>query len=178
MRAGTHLLTGMLTGFLFGVHLRAATDVCLLLAGAAAVGSILPDIDHEHAAIRQRLGIVGNIGLGWLKHRGATHTAIAAALVLFIGHHFHPLYGLALGIGYCAHILGDMLTVSGVAVLAPVVKDSLHLLPGPLRITTGGRAERLMAFLLFTVVLWVVSERTGAMVHVSHWVNVLAGRWR
>jgi inner membrane protein len=128
----------------------------LLIALASTVGALLPDIDHPQAGLRQRLGFLGDILFGWLKHRGVTHTAIAAALVTAAGWHLHPVYGLAVGAGYISHLIGDMTTKAGLTLLYPVSQREIHLLPPIMRITTGGAGERLIAVVLFTMLFWLL----------------------
>ena len=78
---------------------------------AAAVASLLPDIDHPGSKMGRRLW-----WLAWpihllFGHRGVTHSLLAwiaatAAAVLLVG----PVIGAAFAVGYGSHLLGDAIT--------------------------------------------------------------------
>ena len=64
----------------------------------------------------------------------------AAAVMVWTGYGL-ALVPLAAALGCATHIAGDMLTVSGCPLAWPVSLRDFHLLPGPLRFTTGKFAE-------------------------------------
>jgi membrane-bound metal-dependent hydrolase YbcI (DUF457 family) len=55
-------------------------------------------------------------------------------------------------IAYVSHILADMLTVSGLAVLWPYKKDDYRLLPKRLCIVTNTWPEHMAALILFVLI--------------------------
>jgi membrane-bound metal-dependent hydrolase YbcI (DUF457 family) len=87
----------------------------------------------------------GRIGLAVILAAG-----FAAALdALRIGGHAGNLFGLsfvplAAALGAGTHILGDMLTRCGCPLAWPVTMREFHLLPRPMRFTTGKLAEHLI----------------------------------
>lgn len=159
MRAGTHILAGVLSGLLVAQSVSTPTPPeSLLIALCAAGGALLPDLDHPKAALRQKFGIVGHGLFFWLKHRGPTHSALVAIAVILLGLRLHPIYGLAAGAGYASHILGDLMTHSGTLLFFPIWNGSVHILPPVLRFTTGGVMEKLIAAALLTACLFILFQ--------------------
>jgi membrane-bound metal-dependent hydrolase YbcI (DUF457 family) len=70
------------------------------------------------------------------------------------------LIPLAVCVGCCTHIAGDMLTDSGCMLLFPLSQHRFHLLPRPLQFTTGTRPE----------LLFVDPVLTAALVVLAGWV--------
>jgi inner membrane protein len=157
MQGGTHVLIGVGSGVLLADHLH-ITDMqtTLLICACAFVGALLPDLDHGNATLRQKLGIIGDVALFWLKHRGPTHSLLMLILVAVLGLHFHPIYGLAVAVGYGSHIMGDMMTRAGIVLFWPMWDGKVFLLPPGFRLTTGGIVERLIAVTLFAALAFYV----------------------
>jgi inner membrane protein len=146
MMGKSHVLIGLGAGAL----LAATMDASTLHLGAAALvgglGAMLPDIDHRHAPIRQKLGIVGDLLLFWLPHRGLTHSFLLWLVITGVGVlaaaplQFPVLFALALSVGYGSHILADMMTQRGLPLLYPWGR-TFYLLPKWFRVTTGSWSE-------------------------------------
>jgi membrane-bound metal-dependent hydrolase YbcI (DUF457 family) len=137
MRGTTHLAVGLLAALIllwFFPELNALVIIPLVLFGA-----LLPDVDHDGSKINKFLPITRIIPV-FFTHRGFFHSLfpplimVVAAIALGI-----PLLGIYVVIGYCSHLLTDMLTEAGVGLAHPLVKARIH---GPLR--TGGIAEAVM----------------------------------
>ena len=132
----THLITGLTAGYL----ITGADVNSLLVAGVAA---LLPDIDHPNSYIGSKIPIIPSLIKITLGHRGPLHSISAAAFIALAVTVFGgPSLGIAAGVGYLAHILGDMLTPSGVPILWPVLSKDIKL---PL-VKTGGLLERFVVF--------------------------------
>ncbi len=140
----------------------------VLCAVAAILGALAPDIDAEKSTIKSSLGLAGKIvsfmlRLVGVKHRGATHYGLTALLILaatFWCWRTGWPYGdvaLAFGLGYLSHILADALTKHGVPLLWPL-PGQFHLLPGPLRIRTGGPVETLVSLLVASGLVWLLLD--------------------
>jgi membrane-bound metal-dependent hydrolase YbcI (DUF457 family) len=69
------------------------------------------------------------------------------------------LIPLAVLIGCCTHIVGDMLTQSGCMLAFPLFRHRYHVLPGPLAFTTGTWPELLIVDPLLTLTLIVLAVR-------------------
>ena len=147
------LFTGhVLMGFLFFLVSRSwllsyggnELIVFLLLFLAA----LLPDIDEEHSKINRWSGIIGRVVIKIFRHRGILHSlfffgAIALLVSTFVG----KSYGLAVLIGYLAHITADGITPMGIALLYPLPWK----FSGPMKV--GSIVEKILTFVLFFVVL-------------------------
>lgn len=106
--------------------------------GAATFGSLLPDIDHPNSFLGRRIW-------GWLIpyherqdiarkiHRKFTHSLTfvigIAGVTLLTGY---SIVSMGLTIGIVSHLLGDMMTSSGVPLLYPS-REAFKL---PIRIDT------------------------------------------
>lgn len=86
----------------------------------------------------------------------------AAAAMVWTGYGL-ALVPLAAALGCATHVAGDMLTVSGCPLAWPVSLRDYHLLPEPLRFTTGKFAEH-----------WIVSPILLAALAFLLWRDVSA----
>lgn len=97
---------------------------------AAAAGGVLPDIDEPRSWLGRRLPFLSYPINALFGHRGATHSLIAvialAAALSLVAELLGPLgqgawYHAALPflVGYASHLLGDLLTPSGVPLFWP-----------------------------------------------------------
>jgi inner membrane protein len=112
--------------------------------GLAALGALLPDIDHPQSWAGRRMALVSVPLAALIGHRGITHSLLAvlgfALLLAWLGPH-HLVAPLA--VGYLSHLLADSFTLSGVPLLWPSKRPY-----GPKLIRTGSLAEiALVAFL-------------------------------
>lgn len=88
--------------------------------GLAALGSLLPDIDHPQSWAGKRMALVSVPLAALIGHRGLTHSLLAVAgfallLALLGPHHL----AAPLAVGYLSHLLADSFTLSGVPLLWP-----------------------------------------------------------
>jgi inner membrane protein len=128
------------------------------LAGLA-LGAAIPDIDEKKSWIGVRTRFISDTISLFVKHRGVTHTILAALLVfaaLFIGLYetsYRPMAAGA-GVGMILHALGDMSTKEGgIALFFPVSIKRLYALPSIMRYSTGGLVENLIVFPVFFMLL-------------------------
>ncbi|NJE76445.1 metal-dependent hydrolase [Thermococcus sp. ES12] len=112
----THVVFGVLfylIAVLFGAPMG------LINIGMAALGALMPDIDHPKSYISTKLP-GGTVMPRFVEHRGATHTieaaflitALVGGLAYWITDSYWP--GIAFFIGYISHLFADTLTVSGI----------------------------------------------------------------
>ena len=154
MMGHTHGLIGAALGTGLGAAFHFQPEASLVLAAVGGFMALVPDIDHPRAPLRRKLGLVGNVALGGLKHRGITHTLLALVAIAAGAFTILPLpYALAATGGYLSHLLADMVTVSGLPVFWPYKRDSLHILPKRLCITTNTWPEWLLAAVLSMLIL-------------------------
>jgi membrane-bound metal-dependent hydrolase YbcI (DUF457 family) len=172
----THQIAGVGLAAVAGAAVDVPTTTAVVLAGAAWVGSMLPDADMAGSRVYRRtrverrnllarvIGTVIRLPLRLLvllPHRGITHSlfacALAAVVVAVLVSLVAPTVAVAAGtglaIGYAAHIAADACTPSGVPLLAPVSRSRRWLLPKPARIPTGSLREYAAATVLTATLL-------------------------
>lgn len=152
MMGRTHVLAGVASlWYLQAVPTLVSPEFLAPLAVLAALGALLPDLDAAESQIK-RLSVGGIKPFAPLSvllnrtfgHRGVLHsllgwgvaTLVLLPLALFVG----IAVPLALSLGYASHLATDACTKSGIPFFYPNRKR-YHLLPRPLRLTTGSQAE-------------------------------------
>lgn len=163
MTGKTHLIGGIasLSLLLLWPAPIALNDWGMAIAGAV-VGSLLPDLDapvsqlsrFQAAGVRP-FALPALVLSHFLTHRGFSHSLLGwllASLIvaLPLGVFVSPWLGTGLALGYGSHLLLDMMTKSGVPLLWPD-KTRRHVLPPPLRISTG-KPEEGLALAFFSAV--------------------------
>ena len=152
----THITTSLCAG----IGLTMMTDISLTASfmGGVLIGSLLPDIDEPNSYVGSRTkGLSHTVKLVF-GHRGFTHSLTCTALVFLLYLFFPNHFFLGLTFGFLFHILGDMLSVSGVPLLLPFTKKRFRI---PLY-QTGQVSEKiifLLAFILFLYLLIANMER-------------------
>lgn len=162
MMGRTHMLLGInllwlleITPFAFG-PLNDPGSLALAAIGAA-VGALLPDLDASTSLLQKAsvagirpLALPGRYANRRFGHRGFPHSFLALGLwstaSLPIAWVSVWLW-LGLSLGYLSHLLGDACTRSGLRLLYPD-RRVVHLLPRPLRLSTGSPAEEAVFALL------------------------------
>src|SRR4051812_27051315 len=114
--AGSHVALGAAAWALaapgFG---RPALDAGSL--ALAALGALLPDIDHPKSWVGRRLRPVSDGIAAVFGHRGITHSllAVAGCGLLLRGN-----WALPVVLGYLSHLGGDLLTPAGLRLFWPL----------------------------------------------------------
>ncbi len=172
MKGGSHLILGIAGAALVHTHVQplAATPLdYALVFGAAAIGSLLPDIDHPNSTITNGLGCVGALLSGVARfvggHRGVTHMLLTWFVVSWLVLFAMAIYvrgnagiAIAFSVAYLLHLLADAITVEGVPLFAPLYSKRVCLLPGAIAIRTGSFVEYL---LLVVTGVWLVTLWRG-----------------
>jgi inner membrane protein len=121
MMAGSHVALGAAAWLVASPHLGlgAAEPAGIALA---AIGSLLPDIDHPKSWVGSRLRPISLAISAVFGHRGVTHSAlalIACAWTLLRGG--APLWAAdAVAVGYASHLAADLLTPNGLRLAWPL----------------------------------------------------------
>ncbi len=167
MRGTTHLMAGLSMLWLFeagskvGVLLPPSSEQIALLAGAAALGSLLPDLDAAQSTIKH-LSVAGikpfylpsQVLFHTLGHRTYLHSLWGVAGITMMSVTLTPFTdwraALAIVAGYASHLALDACNPSGIPLLYPYRRKYYHLLPKKWRIATGSPPEEL-AFALFAL---------------------------
>ncbi len=159
----THALLGVASLWLLQPLPGALTsDTLAPLAVTAVFGALLPDLDAQGSLLKywQVGGVRPFVPLSNLLHRSFGHRGLLHSLRGLLGASLLALPLLLLGwplfvglvLGYASHLVGDACTKSGLPLLYPDPRR-LHLLPRPLRLTTGSQAEEALLPLLAVSVL-------------------------
>lgn len=157
MMGRTHLLLGISALWLLEAGPLPSPDHFVLAVAGAALGSLLPDLDAR-ASLLQTIHIGGVAPLvlparllnRLFGHRGALHSLLALAVLALLSLPLlgiEPLLWMGLVLGYGSHIAGDACTRHGVPLFFPS-RVRVHLLPKPLRLSTGSLAEDALFVLL------------------------------
>jgi len=155
MRGGTHIIAGVLVGYVVGASAGVPLLDSAALGAVGGLAAMLPDIDHPQSAIRRKTGVLGTLAAFWMNHRGITHSALAVLIVGLVATLLsQPLMTAAIAGGYASHLLLDSCTPAGIPLFWPAARR-IHLLPSVVRIRTGSFAERGVA--LAMVALMFVS---------------------
>ena len=169
MRWHTHVLTGITSLWLLeAVPGAVQPESVAILAGLAAFGALLPDLDAAESKIRS-LSVAGvrpfapfadAANSAW-GHRGVLHSP---AVLLPLAVILSPLAlwwgwpaSAALWLGYASHLVADAATKTGIPRWPG--KGRLFLLPKDWRISTGSKAEdTLLPLLAFAVVVLLLKH--------------------
>jgi inner membrane protein len=168
VRYATHELVGAACA----VAASRALELDAVEAGAAVLGavwgSLLPDADrlgtrvHRRGRLARRnlavavLGALLRLPLVAFallaRHRGVSHSLVACGLLAGLAALIAAIVGGAgaaaaagCALGYCAHVLADACTPSGVCLWWPFSRRPAWLVPRPFRIRTGSLPDALLA---------------------------------
>jgi membrane-bound metal-dependent hydrolase YbcI (DUF457 family) len=123
---------------------RAALLVILAVGLASATDALRPGPAHAENAL-----------------------ALAGAAVMCWTGYGLALVPLAAALGTGVHVFGDMLTRSGCPLAWPATMREFHLLPGPLRFTTGKLAEHVIVTPLLLAALGFLLWRDTGVMHLA-----------
>ena len=137
MLGKTHLAIGILAALILLPFIDVPNAFVFVLI--VALGSLLPDIDHEKSTINKFCPVT-RILPKFFKHRGFFHSIFPVIILYLIFYYFDQNFiGLSLAFGYLTHLASDSLTRMGINFLHPF--STIHL-RGP--ITTGTFLETLI----------------------------------
>jgi len=123
------------------------------------LGAVFPDLDEPQSYIGRKLYFI-SYPLRWigLKHRTITHSFIFPAAAVSVAMFFYNIPLLLFLYGYFIHLVGDMLTVTGIPALYPVSKKYYNLFPDKLRFRTGSPTEYILISLLFLIIVYFLKK--------------------
>jgi len=149
MLAKTHIAFGILFGIL-ALSFYSPSNIWAYFV-LVVLGVLLPDIDHPNSKINNTVKVTKVVPM-FFKHRGFFHSIFPALAILILFNIFSTMdYGIALFIGYFAHLFSDGLTVSGVNFLHPFAKFHMKGF-----IITGSKAESLVFVIVVALSIWLV----------------------
>ncbi|MCK8784648.1 metal-dependent hydrolase [Roseomonas sp. NAR14] len=117
MMAGSHVVVGMVAWFWAAplLHLPQTEPIAL---GLAALGALLPDIDHPRSWVGQHTTLLSKPIAMFFSHRGLTHSLLAIALCLVLLR--ARAFWTPLAVGYLSHLAADLLTPRGLRLAWPL----------------------------------------------------------
>lgn len=154
----------------------------LIFYFAVAFGAIFPDIDEPHSKIGRMFIGVSHLMNAIFGHRGFTHSlpfiTILSLLVFMLctfesvrtfinGFYENALVFLVFGfiLGNLLHLLGDMMTLSGVPIFLPFKSKKYFALPKVLRFRTSGLADQVIAYICGALFLGINLMINPNMMH-------------
>ena len=155
MTGKTHLAAGLLCGeaIVLTQNITRVSEVAFVIA-AAAVGSLLPDIDHPQsmmATSNRTTRTVSSVVSSVTQHRGFTHTLAFSVLMWFLAMrlaaHLDAISNyvvMSLTIGLFSHLFLDTLNEKGVMWFWPVYRKHIHVM----KIRTGSSVEGLLRLII------------------------------
>lgn len=139
----SHLALGFLIGLTVVYFFEIQYPALFVLLVTFLSG--IPDIDTENSKYGRKIYPVSLIIRMLFGHRGFMHSLFPPVILYFVFSYFDLQYiGLAVLVGYVAHLIGDALTWEGIAFFYPFSKFRIT---GFMR--TGGFVEGLV----FVVIL-------------------------
>ncbi|SJZ58118.1 metal-dependent hydrolase [Selenihalanaerobacter shriftii] len=130
---------------------------------AAALGAILPDIDHVNSRIGNKLKPISwIIKLFGIKHRGLTHSILGVFLFsillekLLLINWIDKIWYYSLLIGYISHLIADMFNPLGIPILYPNeyrFKFGINITTGSWKENTFFSITILILFIIFIIEL-------------------------
>ena len=152
MMGKTHLAFGLLFAIVSFIFLPIAgyeISNTFLFFAVVLFCSLLSDIDEPESKLGRKFppSILIKLTLG---HRGFFHTIWVGLILSILFYYFGLIYSIAALIGYCSHLIGDSLTISGVNWLYPFKGN----IKGFIR--TGGFLEKIIFIIICSLNAWLM----------------------
>lgn len=123
MQAINHQLTTASAYYIAMTSLPSVTSwMSFTGLGFAMFGALLPDIDTRHSRVGRVVPFLSIPIQALFGHRGALHSLLACALVLWGAMTLEFPWALSLTFGYVSHLIGDACTKAGVNFFWPLTK--------------------------------------------------------
>jgi inner membrane protein len=128
MMGRTHVYAGVFSGFSYLLATGAPLHAYPAALGAAALASLLPDVDEQRSQAAHALLVGGVVAGAALKrtvgHRTFTHSILVLGLLTLGVHLFWPAMAvstvMAGVLGFASHLVLDAFTPEGVELLWPI----------------------------------------------------------
>ncbi|MDP3727893.1 MAG: metal-dependent hydrolase [bacterium] len=146
----THLLFAVVFAFLFVNIFSFSHPIIFFLLFCFA--ALLPDVDHPGSTLGRKIWPLSSVISFFFGHRGFLHSIFVPLGFLALGYYLDVFWiGAAIAGGYCAHLVSDALTLSGIRPfwLGPKVRGIVK---------TGGLLEMVFFFLMLVFFVWLFVE--------------------
>ncbi len=152
LRNSIHILTHILFGVLAWVVVNFGQPVDPLMLLPVAIGSLLPDVDTSTSFVGRLLLPLSKRLETWFGHRQEVHSLLGTLALAGLAWPLRaiPEVGfdlwLALLVGWCSHLILDLLNPAGIGLLLPLARGRVRLLGG--RVKRRETSERVLFVVL------------------------------
>lgn len=158
--AGGLVITGLAASF-YEINIFSEASYLIIIF----VGSLLPDVDHTKSIIGKALWPVSKAISQKYAHRTITHSLLflfsSTLIFWFINNYFLniPAAATILFFSVFSHYLLDMITIQGIPLFYPFVKNPC-VIPGKLewRLSSGNLKQEGIAFFMFGLLLFTMQD--------------------
>lgn len=127
----SHIALAVILGYFLDYSLLYLTKLeTILYYTFIIIGSLLPDVDTPKSKVGCKIRPFSDIFFNAFGHRTATHSILVVTILFFVSVLFWGINIIAVGLllGVILHILGDMMTPQGVAMVYPYSKKRYKLI--------------------------------------------------
>lgn len=159
----SHLTIGIAAGMAIASNQNADIAHTALFIALSGIGALVPDIDTPNSKISRKLSylrLLYAVPFFWNRHRGLSHSLLILAPLCLAAGLSHNIYLAVFTFGYASHIVADMMTRQGAPLFYPS-SDNWHVLPYPLRLSTGGIIEKLILLCVIFFILLMLLKSLG-----------------
>lgn len=158
--AGGLLFTGIFASF-WNINIFSDAG----LAGLTILGSVLPDIDHTKSPIGKLFWPISRYLDTRYGHRTITHSLLFLICVTLFSYAVQrllcPLYPIAIILFFSAlsHLILDMVTIAGIPLFYPFVKNPCVIPGNPnFRLESGNFRTEALAFVIFGALIFTCND--------------------
>ena len=145
----THLAFGFLVSLL-AINLFDINNK-LFFVLIAILFSIFPDIDERKSKIGRKYKKTSTIINFIFGHRGFFHSIFIPLALYFVFYYINNEVGIAILVGYFAHLFMDALTKRGIRPLYPIINKKIN---GPVK--TNSLIEKILFLIIILLILYVL----------------------
>ncbi|WP_158736369.1 metal-dependent hydrolase [Alteribacillus sp. YIM 98480] len=166
MNAGTHTIGAAAAGAacyaFYSMPFQLESIYGAIFIGSTIAGGLLPDICQPFSWIGRRLGLISKMVNKIFGHRTFTHSLLFLVFLFLasgaVQENWAAPFQYGLTIGAASHLLLDMLTPRGVALLYP----AKFYIKAPLTTKTGSiMGEGVIGFLMMAWIVYFSTTMTG-----------------
>lgn len=150
MSGSAHMAMGVFIGAMVVYVARPKVVESAVIFGITTTAILLPDIDEPRSKIGRRYPVISFIIHFLCGHRYLIHSPFLLAILYYLLNS-----GISFVAGYGGHLLQDLFTAGGLALLYPFSRRRISLSP----FRTGGITDWLMTGVLMIIIFKIVTER-------------------
>lgn len=144
-----------LTHASFGILIAACADAGIYASACAALGSLIPDIDHPQSSIGRLLFFLSVPINDRFGHRGTIHSLFLWSIPLIIGIVSKSTVIQWISIGCISHCVLDTMNKSGVRMFEPFSRQTVVCGGNSIRISTAS-VQEIFVFMVLTSLVFMM----------------------